>query len=132
LTVPRHTTVLNVRSYVRTSKLVARSGGAARVAAPLIRLAASVGRGPSEQARAKGRFTVVAEARRPSSGRRVTLTGSDPYGLTARLIARGAEALAKGEVDGAGALAPAEAFAARALIGDLEPLLRVESEKELF
>ena len=131
-TVPRHTTVRNVRSYVRASKFVARSAGLARAAAPLVRLSGSVGRGPSERRRAKGRFTVVAEARRPSSGRRVTLTGSDPYGLTALLIARGAEALAKGEVRGAGALAPAEAFSARELIAELEPLLRIESENDLF
>jgi short subunit dehydrogenase-like uncharacterized protein len=131
-TVPRHTNVRNVRSYVRASKLVARSAGLARAAAPLVRLAGSVGGGPSERRRAKGRFTVVAEARRASSGRRVTLTGSDPYGLTARLIARGAEALAKGEVRGAGALAPAEAFDARELIAELEPLLRISSENDLF
>jgi short subunit dehydrogenase-like uncharacterized protein len=132
LTVPRHTTVQNVRSYVRASKLVSRTAGLVRVAAPLVRLTASVGRGPGERSRARSRFAVVAEARRASTGRRVTLTGSDPYGLTARLIARGAQALAAGEVRGAGALAPAEAFDARELIGDLEPLLRLDSEIALF
>ena len=131
-TVPRHTNVRNVRSYLRASKLVARSAGLAQAAAPLIRLAGSVGRGPGERRRAKCRFAVVAEARRPSSGRRVTLTGSDPYGLTALLIAHGAEALAKGEVSGAGALAPAEAFDARELIAALDPLLRIDSENDLF
>lgn len=131
-TVPRHTTVRNVRSYIRASKVVARSAGLARAAAPLMRLAGAVGRGPSERGRSKGRFTVVAEARRPSSGRRVTLTGSDPYGLTAVLIARGAEALAKGEVRGSGALAPAEAFDARELIAGLGGFLRIESEHDLF
>jgi hypothetical protein len=97
-----------------------------------MRLAASVGRGPGESSRAKARFVVVAEARRPSAGRRVTLTGSDPYGLTAMLVARGAQALAQGEVRGAGALGPAEAFDARELIADLAPLLRVESENDIF
>ena len=131
-TVPRHTNVRNVRSYVRASKLVARSAGLARVAAPLVRLAGSVGSGPDERRRARGRFVVVAEARRPAGGRRVTLTGSDPYGLTALLIAHGAEALAKGEVLGSGALAPAEAFDARELIAELDPLLRLDSETDLF
>jgi short subunit dehydrogenase-like uncharacterized protein len=131
-TVPRHTSVRNVRSYFRASKFVARTAGIARVAAPLVRLTAAVGRGPGEGSRAKSSFAVVAEARRPSAGRRVTLTGRDPYGLTALLIARGAQALALGEVRGTGALAPAEAFDARELIAGLDPLLRVESENELF
>jgi short subunit dehydrogenase-like uncharacterized protein len=128
LTVPRHTDVQNVRSYLRASKVVARAGRLARAAAPLVRLTASVGRGPDERSRAKSRFAVVAEATSASAGRRVTLTGSDPYGLTALLIARGAQALAAGEVRGAGARGPAEAFDARELIGDLEPLIRVDSE----
>lgn len=130
--VPRHTGVRNVRSYVRAPWFVRKMAGVAPLGAPLVRLAASIGRGPGEDRRGKSRFVVVAEARRPSSGRRVTLTGSDPYGLTAMLIARGAHALAQGEVHGAGALAPAEAFAARELIADLAPLLRVESEDDLF
>jgi short subunit dehydrogenase-like uncharacterized protein len=131
LTVPRHTSVRSVRSYVRAPKLVARTAGIGRLAAPLMRLAASVGRGPSESRRLQARFAVVAEARGSSGGRRVTLVGSDVYGLTGLLIARGAEALAKGQVRGAGALAPAEAFDARELIARLEPFLRVESENEL-
>ena len=119
LTVPRHTSVRNVRSYVRAPKLVARTAALARLAAPLVRLAGSVKGGPSESRRAKARFAVVAEARRPAAGRRVTLTGSDVYGLTALLIAHGAQALARGELHSAGALAPAEAFDARELIADI-------------
>ncbi len=59
LSVPRHTSVRNVRSYVRAPKLVAKTAGVARLGAPLVRLAASFGRGPSESSRAKSRFTVV-------------------------------------------------------------------------
>ena len=55
--------------------------------------------------------------------RTATLTGSDPYGLTALLIVRGYEALRGGEARGAGALAPAEAFDARRLLARLAPLL---------
>jgi hypothetical protein len=51
--------------------------------------------------------------------------GTDPYGLTARLIVVGAEALLAGEARGAGVLAPAEAFDARTLAGRLEPYLRI-------
>jgi hypothetical protein len=78
---------------------------------------------PSEEKRRKALLTVVAEARAPAGKRRVTLTGSDPYGLTASLIARGAEALLAGEVRGAGALAPAEAFDAHGFLERLAPLL---------
>jgi short subunit dehydrogenase-like uncharacterized protein len=132
LTVPRHTSVRNVRSYVQAPKLVARTASLSRVAAPLMRLAGLVPGGPDERRRAKARFAVVAEARRPAGGRRVTLMGSDVYGLTALLIARGAQALANGEIRGTGALAPAEAFDARELIDDMSPFLRVESESDLF
>jgi short subunit dehydrogenase-like uncharacterized protein len=133
ITVPRHTSARSVRSYVRAPKVVARAVGLARIAAPFVRLAAGVRRGgPDERKRARSRFTVVAEARRPSSGRRVTLTGSDPYGLTALLVVHAARALAHGQVRGAGALAPAEAFDPRQLIASLAPLLRIESEGELF
>jgi hypothetical protein len=52
-----------------------------------------------------------------------TCTGSDVYGLTALLIARGAEALIAGEVRDAGALAPAEAFDVRTFAERLSPLI---------
>jgi hypothetical protein len=68
----------------------------------------------------------VAEARGAEAERRVALTGTDVYGLTALIVARGAEALARGEVRGAGALAPAEAFEAAAFVERLAPLLRRE------
>jgi hypothetical protein len=61
----------------------------------------------------------------------VTLTGRDPYGLTALLIAHGAAALRDGEARGAGTLAPAEAFDSRTFLARLDPLLRIESEVEL-
>jgi hypothetical protein len=51
----------------------------------------------------------------------VTLAGRDTYGLTAQLIVRGAAALEAGQVDGSGALAPAEAFDTGTLHDFLEP-----------
>jgi short subunit dehydrogenase-like uncharacterized protein len=122
LTVPRHTQVRNVRSYFRAPRAAANAGLVSKLAAPLVRLSGRVGpSGPSEASRARSRLAVVAEA----DGRRATLVGTDPYGLTARLVVVGAQALAAGEARGAGALAPAEAFDVHAFLPRLEPFLRV-------
>jgi hypothetical protein len=43
------------------------------------------------------------------------------------VLARAAEALRAGEARGTGALAPAEAFEARAFVAKLAPLLQLES-----
>jgi short subunit dehydrogenase-like uncharacterized protein len=131
LTVPRHTDAQRVRSYVRAPRLAARTAGIARLAAPLIRASGRVGRGPSDVRRARTEFAVVAEARGARGGRRVTLTGHDVYRLTALLIVHGAAALRAGEAGAAGALAPAEAFDARTLIGRLAPFIAIESEQDL-
>jgi short subunit dehydrogenase-like uncharacterized protein len=131
LTVPRHTRTQRARSYVRAPGAAAKTARIARLAAPLVRLTGRVGRGPSASRRERTLFAVVGEARGPQGSRRVTLTGRDPYGLTALLIAHAAAALRDGEVRGAGALAPAEAFEPRAFIERLEPLLRIESERDL-
>ena len=126
LTVPRHTDVRNVRSYIRAPAVAARAGALSRLTAPMMRLASRFGpSGPSETSRGKSRFTVVAEAQGPSGEGRAVLTGSDVYGLTARLIVRGAEALMAGEARGTGVLAPAEAFDARAFVARLEPFLTI-------
>ena len=68
---------------------------------------------------------MVAEARGPGGEGRAVLTGADVYGLTARLIVCGAQALMAGEARGTGVLAPAEAFDARTLAGRLEPFLTI-------
>jgi short subunit dehydrogenase-like uncharacterized protein len=126
LTVPRHTDVRNVRSYIRAPAVAAKVGGLGKVAAPLVRAASRFGpAGPSPESRRKSRFTVVAEARGRGGEGRTVLEGSDVYGLTARLIVVGAQALAAGEARGTGVLAPAEAFEARSLIARLEPLLAI-------
>ena len=126
LTVPRHSDVRNVRSYFRAPGIAAKAGGLGRLAAPVVRAASRLGpSGPSEASRRKSRFTVVAEATGPGGEGRAVIEGSDPYGLTALLIIRGAEALLAGEARGTGVLAPAEAFDARTLAGRLEPYLRI-------
>ena len=126
LTVPRHTDVQNVRSYIRAPALAAKASGVGRLAAPFLRASSRLGpSGPSETSRRKSRLTVVAEARGAGGSGRAVLEGTDPYGLTALLIVRGAEALLAGEARGSGVLAPAEAFDARTLAGRLEPYLRI-------
>ncbi|HUQ22090.1 MAG TPA: saccharopine dehydrogenase NADP-binding domain-containing protein [Gaiellaceae bacterium] len=126
LTVPRHTDVRNVRSYIRAPAAAAKAGRFSALIAPLLGLSSRLGpSGPSEESRRKSRFAVVAEARGAGGEGRAVLTGSDVYGLTALLIVRGAQALLAGEIRGTGVLAPAEAFAARKLAESLEPFLAV-------
>jgi short subunit dehydrogenase-like uncharacterized protein len=126
LTVPRHTDVRNVRSYLRAPAAAAAGGRIGKLVSPLFRAVARFGSpGPSEESRRKSRFTVVAEANGPEGTGRAVLTGSDVYGLTALLIVRGAEALRAGEASGSGVLAPAEAFDARTFAARLAPLLAI-------
>ena len=126
LTVPRHTEVRNVRSYLRAPAVAAKAGGLSRLAAPLVRLGSRFGpAGPSDASRRKSRFAVVAEARGSGREGRTVLVGTDPYGLTARLIVTGAQALIAGEVRGTGVLAPAEALDARTLAERLVPFLTI-------
>ncbi len=128
VTVPRHTDVRSVRSYLRAPAVAAQTGRIGKLVAPLLRLSTIAGpEGPRESGRRASRFTVLAEARGPAGSGHAVLTGSDPYGLTALLLVRGAQALGAGEARGAGVLAPAEAFDARTLAGRLGPLLRLES-----
>jgi short subunit dehydrogenase-like uncharacterized protein len=125
LTVPRHTRVRTVRSYVRAPALTARAVALAPLAVPFARAAGTVGGGPSERRRARNRFAVVAEAHGPAGARRATVAGRDVYGLTALLVAVAADTLRRGEARGAGVLAAAEAFDARTLAARLAPLLEL-------
>ena len=128
LTVPRHTDVRTVRSYMRLAKPAVKAARAARFLAPLVRASAGLrGIGPDDSRRAATRFVVVAEARGPQGDRRVTLTGSDPYLLTARLLVAGARL----EACRTGPLAPAEAFGAHALIDAAAGLLSLDSVETL-
>jgi short subunit dehydrogenase-like uncharacterized protein len=125
ITVPRHTRVHRVRSYFAAPRAASLAGFVAPAAAPFVRLAGRVGDDPSAEERAGSRWTVVAEARAGASRQRATLNGTDPYGLTALLLAHGAAALRAGEARGAGALAPAEAFDVHAFAPRLSPLLEI-------
>jgi short subunit dehydrogenase-like uncharacterized protein len=127
LTVPRHTRVRSVRSYVIAPRVAAVGGLFAPVAAPVVRLASRVGWEPSPEGRARWRWVVVAEARSGVRTRRATLRGSDVYGLTSTLLARGAAALRAGEAKAAGGCAPAQAFDVRQFAAPLAPLLEIVS-----
>jgi short subunit dehydrogenase-like uncharacterized protein len=121
LTVPRHTRVRTVRSYVRLPKAAAK---AASVARPALELRAKLASdGPSPEERAAARVAVVAEARAGDDVGQAALVGSDPYGFTASAVVQAVLALRAGEARGAGALAPAEAFDARLFLRRLAPLL---------
>jgi hypothetical protein len=131
LSVPRHTDVREVRSYVRAPRIAAKLAPVVRLLAPLATPVITLRGDPSEEQRRQARFTIVAVSRGPAGGRRVVLGGSDPYGLTALVIARGVQALLAGEARGAGALAPAEAFDARGFLARLAPLLFIQSEESV-
>ncbi|HYZ20183.1 MAG TPA: NmrA family NAD(P)-binding protein [Gaiellaceae bacterium] len=132
LAVPRHVDVRTVRSYARAPRAAAVAGRFADRFAPLVRLSTRVGReGPSPEKRRKARFTVVAEARGPSGGRRATILGRDVYGTAALLLARAADGLARDEASQRGALAPAEAFEPRQFLARAAPLLQLESVVDL-
>jgi short subunit dehydrogenase-like uncharacterized protein len=66
--------------------------------------------GPSNENRRRSRFTIVCEAREGGRRSRATVTGSDPYGLTARTTVEGAIRCSAPGFDRAGALAPSQAF----------------------
>jgi hypothetical protein len=130
LSVPRHTEVREVRSYVRAPRIAATLAPVARAVAPVLNPLALVRGDPPEEKRREALLTVVAEARGAAGSRRVTLSGSDPYALTALLISRGAEALLAGEAHRAGALAPSEAFDASDFLGRLAPQLALDVVRE--
>lgn len=73
--------------------------------------------GPDEEARSRTGSEVVAIAYDAGGSElaEVRLRGGDAYGFTGRILAWGAERAAAGELTGAGALGPAEAFGLEAL-----------------
>ncbi len=66
--------------------------------------------GPSVASRRKSRFVIDCEARGEGRRTRGSVTGSDPYGLTARMTVEGALRCASPGYERRGALAPAQAF----------------------
>jgi short subunit dehydrogenase-like uncharacterized protein len=66
------------------------------------------GGGPSEEQRARSKWTILAEAHAGGEWRNVTITGTDPYGLTAEFLTAGALRMCEADFDAAGVLAPVQ------------------------
>lgn len=132
LTVPRHVEVRRVRAYARVPRAAAAAGRLSNQLASVVRLSAKAGRpGPPPDKRRKATFSLVAEARGPQGARRATILGRDVYSTAALLLARAARGVADGEVSGTGVLAPAEAFEPQEFLGQIAPLLQLESLVDL-
>ena len=134
ITVPRHVRTQRVRTLIAASTLlplplVPRVAGLVMAPAqlamrtPLRRAVAALlprlPEGPSEESRRKARFLIDCEARKGPSVRRGTVTGSNPYGLTARATVEGAFRCASPDYDRKGALAPSQAFDPREFLDAL-------------
>jgi len=144
ITVPRHVDTKRVRTLLNGMVVPPRLMPLAVISSPLLGLAmrtplrsvagAAIRRlpaAPSEEDRAKSRFTISCEARAGSRVRRGTLRGSDVYGLTAASLIHAATLCADPAYDRRGALAPAQAFDPAEFLGaladfdlsiDVEPL----------
>lgn len=123
VTVPRHVAARRVDTYLAfgsgspLARACARAAGLfgpllpALAASPLGAIArARVGSSPppDEAARAGTLWSVVAEASLRFRRARVSLSGTDPYRTTARIVALGAEALTQRAPRETGVLAPSE------------------------
>lgn len=123
ITVPKHVDTARVRTVLSASTAVPVPGAVATLVmtpfqlalrTPLRRALASLiprlPEGPSEESRRKSRFEISCEARRGGERTRGTVSGSDPYGLTARTTVEGALRCVSEGYDRRGALAPSQAF----------------------
>jgi short subunit dehydrogenase-like uncharacterized protein len=135
ITVPRHVSTRRVRTLLTAStmapnprlaglmQLLARPTGLA-LRTPLKRVVrAAIARlpeGPTPEQRAACHYTIACEVIRGKGVRRGSLSGTDPYGITAALIARGAVTAARRGFKRTGALAPAQAFDPKDFLAGLE------------
>lgn len=118
---PRTSGSHNLRTYVAVPGFVSRwsplLGALTRTLGkvPLARLAGHApwtrsGGGPNATLRKKMRFAFVAEAQGPTGGARATISGCDPYGITAEVAAHAATRMLEPTYDRVGALSPMTAF----------------------
>ena len=114
LSVPRHTGARSVAVYLGMPKAAAAVFRNPRLTALLQPVGrALVGRGtggPSDEARSRARFVIVAQARAGDDETRCVVKGHDLYGVTAAACAEAAQRLTAMGEPRSGALAPAEAF----------------------
>jgi short subunit dehydrogenase-like uncharacterized protein len=135
VTVPRHVRTralrqrISARSFAPRPEVAGFVPAVTAALAPLLRtplsapLDALVDRlpeGPSDAAREKSRFTIVAEAHGEDGGTgRAVLQGSDVYGLTAVTAVELARIMCLDRFDRSGALAPAQAVDPEDFLGFL-------------
>ncbi len=130
LLAPLHLPVRSVKMFI-TAGQIQQAG--VRFGAPAVRALMSLpgapslldrvlptGVGPDEEARNKGGFTILAEARSEAGWRNVAVMGKDVYGLTAELLATGANEMAKEGFSEAGVIAPVQAAGLETLTAELE------------
>jgi short subunit dehydrogenase-like uncharacterized protein len=134
ITVPRHVRTKRVRTLLSASTAVPLPGPAASllmapfqlvlrtpVRRALEALIPRLPEGPSAESRRKSRFVVACEARSEGGRTWGTVTGSDPYGLTARTTVEGALRCATPGYGRRGALAPSQAFDPADFLDALRP-----------
>jgi short subunit dehydrogenase-like uncharacterized protein len=127
---PRHLDIQDFRCYVTAGgpeRALMKMGvpvlrtllaGPAR---PLIyRAVGGDGQGPSDEGRAAGKWTILAEASGGSAWRNVVVSGSDPYGLTAHMLTAAGLEMASEGYDKKGVLSPVQAFGAERVRSELE------------
>jgi len=134
ITVPRHISTRLVRTMLTADSL---APGAVDFLLPALTrptsiamrtpakglVGAAIGRlpeGANEENRRNAKFTIVCEVKRGKRMRRGTISGRDIYGLTARLVTKGAVTCAGRGFGGKGFLAPSQAFDPREFLSDLE------------
>ncbi len=131
VTVPRHVNTRTVRTALTASTTspvaigapMLMTGLSALIRTPFSRaLNAGVKRlpeGPPEAKRRAARFEIACDARAGARRRRGVIRGEDVYGMTARAIVAGALRCASPGFEGAGALAPSQAFDPADFLGEL-------------
>jgi len=129
---PRHIDCSTFRTYLTTGRAeaVLMKAGVPILAAwtktplrgVLESLVGTAPEGPSDEARAAGAWTILAEARSGQVWRNVVLRGTDVYGLTGHTLAAAAEAMAEDGFSATGVLAPTEALGLERTKEELESL----------
>ena len=133
LSVPRHTGARSVAVYLGMPKAMAAVFRNPRLTALLQPVGrALVGKGtggPTEEARSRARFVIVAQARAGDDETRCVIEGHDLYGVTAAACAEAAQRLSAMGGPSAGTLAPAEAFDPAAFLDTLSAYLTWRIER---
>lgn len=107
LTVPRHVSVAEVLTFMS----VPRRSASLEPLKDQEKRADGLPFGPGDDERRQATFAIAAVGRRGDETATLILNASDPYGLTAALLALGAERAALGSMGG-GVLAPSQALPA--------------------